>query len=97
MEKDSLEEISVGTAPTEVITNYLDADRDRLTNFDEIINDLLAGLEQVLRGHMVSSALHQPPKRLKDRKTHLHQDRAVETIECCASSAQKIISSWKLS
>ena len=62
MEKESLD-ISVGTAPTEVINNYSDTDRDSLTKFDELINTFFAGIDSVLRRHMVSSVLH-----LKDDK-----------------------------
>ena len=62
MEKESLD-ISVGTAPTEVINNYSGTDRDSLTKFDELINAFFSGVDSVLRRHMISSVLH-----LKDNK-----------------------------
>ena len=63
MSKECLDEASVGTAPTEVTTNYSDTEGESLTNLDDLIDDLLTRSHLALDRWVVSSVSY-----LKDNK-----------------------------
>ena len=48
MSKECLEDVLVGTTPSEATTNYLDANGDSLTNLDELVNDFFSGTASML-------------------------------------------------